>query len=245
MDNTLHLTACCRTNTGIQRVKNEDVCIADLESRCFLVADGMGGNAGGDVASGIFQQVATDLFTAGQTTSIEQCQLLVQKCFQHANREILTQATGNPVLTGMGCTAELLTFHDDLYLLGHVGDSRTYRFHAGELQQLTRDHSLVQQQLDRGDINRSEAQKSSFKNVLLQAVGTNAELTADIVIDKVQPGNIFLLCTDGLHAMIDFDEILPVLAFDAPLELKAEMLVNMANDAGGKDNISVTLVQVG
>lgn len=244
MNNTLHLSACCRTDPGLHRTTNEDACLADLEHRYFLVADGMGGHAGGDVASGIFQRVATRILGKGQTVLQQERLAQVHTCFSRANAEIIAQASGNPVLTGMGCTAELLTFQNNTFILGHIGDSRTYRFQQGELQQLTKDHSLVQQQLDRGDISSKEAMKSRFKNVLLQAVGTSPELTADIISDKVQPGTIFLLCTDGLHSMISIDEIRPVLAFDAPLELKAEMLVNMANDAGGKDNITVTLVEV-
>lgn len=219
--------------------------MADLEQCCFLVADGMGGNAGGDVASGIFKEVATQLFNEGETLSQLECKTRVQNCFRYANRDIIDQASGNPVLTGMGCTAELLTFYGNFFILGHVGDSRTYSFHGGELQQLTKDHSLIQQQLDRGDISTTEAQESRFKNVLLQAVGSAPDLNPDIVCGEVLPETIFLLCTDGLHSMLSPDEISPVLAFDAPLELKAEMLVNMANDAGGKDNVSVALVAAG
>lgn len=243
MNNTLHLSACCKTDPGLHRAKNEDVCLTDPEHRYFLVADGMGGNAGGDVASGIFQRAVTRILGKDQTVLQQERLAQVHNCFSRANAEIIAQASGNPVLTGMGCTAELLTFHDDTFILGHVGDSRTYRFQEGELQQITKDHSLVQQQLDRGEISSTEAKKSKFKNVLLQAVGTSPELTADIISERVQPGTIFLLCTDGLHSMISVNEIQPVLAFDAPLELKAEMLVNMANDAGGKDNITVTLVE--
>ena len=244
MVKNLQLAACCKTDPGLLRSHNEDVCLANVEQRYFMVADGMGGSAGGEVASALFQKVASEVFSIDNHLSFEESLARVKGCFTLANTKILDQATDNPVLAGMGCTAELLTFHGNMFVLGHVGDSRTYRFYDNTLEQITKDHSFVQQQLDRGDISKSQAEKSRFKNILLQAVGTTSRLTVDVTSGQVLPATLFLLCTDGLHSMIAENEIEPVLNFDAPLDLKAEMLVNMANDAGGKDNISVTLVEV-
>lgn len=244
MKNSHTLSACCKTDTGLLRSKNEDVCMANLENCCFLVADGMGGVSGGEVASGLFRETAAKIFSEGKTLSLRESREQVESCFSRANAEIFALANENPGLTGMGCTAELLTFHDDLFILGHVGDSRTYRFYDNKLEQITKDHSLIQHQLDRGEITSSQARKSKLKNIVLRAVGTNPMVTADIISGETLPATIFLLCSDGLHSMLTVEEICPVMAFDAPLDFKAEMLVNMANDAGGEDNITVTLVEV-
>lgn len=244
MVTSLQLAACSKTDRGMVRSQNEDVCLANVEQRCFMVADGMGGSAGGEVASALFHKVVSEIFSSENPRSFEESLARVKRCFSLANTKILEQATDNPVLAGMGCTAELLTLHENMFVLGHVGDSRTYRFYDDTLQQITKDHSLVQQQLDRGVISRGQAEKSRFKNILLQAVGTKSQLTVDITSGQILPATLFLLCTDGLHSMVGEKEIGPVLNYDAPLDLRAQMLVNMANDAGGKDNISVTLVEL-
>lgn len=129
-------------------------------------------------------------------------------------------------------------------ILGHVGDSRSYVFRDGILSQLTQDHSLVQEQLNQGFITPAQAEKSRFRNVLLRAVGVDAQLKVDITSGRIYPGDIFLLCTDGLHGLLSNDAIVAILAHHIPLSLRADMLINMANNAGGNDNISVTLAEI-
>ena len=148
------------------------------------------------------------------------------------------------VADGMGCTAETLTFCRDRFVLGHVGDSRTYLFRDGILTQLTKDHSLVQSHIDQGLLSRQEARKSRFLNILLRVVGNSEKMAVDLSCGDLRPGDTFLLCSDGLHGMVEDNALQPVLAYDAPLDLKAEMLVNMANDAGGRDNVTVVLAFV-
>lgn len=240
----MRLIASSKTDKGLQRHNNEDTCAVNMASRFCMVADGMGGQAGGELASTLFMEAATVTFHDTSELTEDQCSILVKAAFDLANAKILAYAEAHPSYAGMGCTAEILTFSRDRFVLGHVGDSRTYLYRDGRLQQLTKDHSLVESQVDRGILSRQEAQHSRFKNVLLQAVGNSKDMAVDIRSGDLRSGDIFLLCTDGLHGMVENDEILPILAFDAPLDLKTKMLINMANDAGGKDNITVVLALV-
>jgi protein phosphatase len=153
-------------------------------------------------------------------------------------------ARENPGHQGMGCTAELITFDDGDYVLGHVGDSRTYLLRHGQLRQITHDHSLVQEELDKGLINRDEARKVSFRNVILRAVGVSKNLSVDLLSGKTMDGDIFLLCSDGLTDMIDDDVIRETMSLEADLYSRGERLIELANAAGGNDNITVVLCQV-
>ncbi len=240
----MRINACSKTDPGLKRSRNEDVCASDIVRRSFMVADGMGGVAGGDVASALFLKTVGQSFASEEAIAVQQGMEQVRATFLLANSKILAHADVTPAHKGLGCTAELLTLCQDNIVLGHVGDSRTYCFRKGCLNQLTRDHSMVQEQVDLGLITREQANKSKMRNVLTRAVGINAQLTVDISSQAVCPGDIYLLATDGLHGMVDDQEILQVLAFSAPLSLKAEMLINMANDAGGRDNVSVTLLEI-
>jgi len=244
MNDTLRIHACSKTDRGLQRPQNEDVCAADAARHAYLVADGMGGDAGGEVASSLFLLAVDETFPPGNTLTESTGRTLVKAAFSLANEKILAHAAITPEHKGLGCTAELLLLCRDGIILGHVGDSRTYCFHGGRLEQLTIDHSMVQEQVALGLLTQREARYSKFRNVLTRAVGITDQLVIDISSHKVQAGDIYLLCTDGLHGMVDDEELLSILAFDAPLSLKAEMLINMANDAGGKDNISVTLLEI-
>lgn len=264
------IESCCKTDIGLKRSQNEDVCAADADLNFFLVADGMGGAARGDVASKLFVSSVKQVFSrpsptqpslkerfyacfeeGGETLDYQKNKLLdsikekVYSCFEKTNRAIHEHIRKIPAHEGMGCTAELLTFWNEYYIIGHVGDSRSYIFSAQQpLRQLTKDHSLVQAQVDSGNLPADQAKTSRLKNVLTKAIGVAKHQEMDLISGRVQPGDIFLLCSDGLYNMLPDEEIEEVLAFDGPLELKAEILVNLANEAGGKDNISVTLVAI-
>lgn len=238
------IKACCKTDTGLVREKNEDVCYADTEQHCYLVADGMGGQAGGEIASSLFRQATDEIFSDTSPTTLETAIARLQSCFTLAHKKIHQEVLEKPELIGMGCTADLLTFYEDHFLLGHVGDSRTFLYSRDKLAQLTTDHSLLHEQISQGVITSEEAEKSRFRNVLLQAVGVDMQLDVDIITGQVESGSQFLLCSDGLYTMVREEELISVLAYDAPPQLKAEILINMANDNGGKDNIAVTLIAV-
>ena len=144
----------------------------------------------------------------------------------------------------MGCTAELMAFSGDKFILGHMGDSRTYRLKNGQLKQLSQDHSLVQEQLDKGLITPEEARKHTMKNVILRAVGVDETPALDLVRGNLSAGDLFLLCSDGLTDMVEDADILAVLASTAPLTQKAEKLIELAKSAGGHDNITVVLIEI-
>jgi PPM family protein phosphatase len=244
MEKSVAVHACSKTHPGIKRQRNEDTCAADIIHRSFMVADGMGGTAGGEVASALFLEAVCETFVCKDEIAVQQGIDLVRNTFLLANSKIQKHAAINRSHKGLGCTAELLTLCGDQVVLGHVGDSRTYCLHNHRLTQLTLDHSIVQEQIDLGLITEDQAKKSRLRNVLTRAVGVGSQLAIDITCYPACLGDIYLLCTDGLYGMVGDEEILPVLGFDAPLSLKAEILINLANEAGGKDNVSVTLVEI-
>ncbi len=244
MDMGTRLIVCSKTDRGLRRRNNEDTCAVNAACHFCMVADGMGGQAGGELASALFLEAVSAIFHDQTELTEEQGSSRVKSAFDLANARILAYAEANPSFAGMGCTAEILTFCRDRFVLGHVGDSRTYLFRDGALTQLTKDHSLVQSQIDQGLLSQQEARNSRLLNILLRAVGNSEKMAVDLSCGDLRPGDIFLLCSDGLHGMVEDNAMQPVLAYDAPLDLKAEMLVNMANDAGGKDNVTVVLAFV-
>lgn len=244
MNHSIRVAAYSKTDPGLKRPDNQDVCGADVARGFFMVADGMGGVAGGEIASALFLAAVTETFATPQEITVEEGRERVRAAFLLANAKIQAHAAATPAHKGLGCTAELLILCQDHIVLGHVGDSRTYCFRQGLINKLTVDHSLVQEQVDRGILSWEQAERSNLRNVLTRAVGIDAQIIVDIACRQVQPGDIYLLATDGLHGMVDDWEIIPILGYDAPLSFKADILINMANDAGGGDNTSVTLVEI-
>lgn len=239
------VSACCRTDQGRVRANNEDSCLTDIDHHLFLLADGMGGAAGGEQASSLFTATVSAHYSLPPPdNSPELIRNRIRESFYLANNIILDHATKDLSLKGMGCTGELLSFHNDMYAIGHVGDSRCYRLRGDKLNRLTRDHSLLQQQLDLGLISKREDKHTQLGNVLMRAIGVSPRLEVDTRCGKLQAGDLFLICSDGLYNMVSEADIAMVLSFNSPLELKADILVTMANEAGGKDNITVVLVEV-
>lgn len=232
-----------KTDQGLHRTKNEDAILVDQDRGFCLVADGIGGSAAGEVASQMFAKTALEVFSTDQRTGNAGADP-VQTAFQIANDRILAYAQNTPACKGMGCTAELLALRENYFVLGHMGDSRTYRLRKGVLKRLTKDHSLVQDQLEQGLITKEEARHHSFKNVILRAVGIQKNPSLDILRGNTFPGDVFLLCSDGLSDMIADNEIKTHLASSEDIKKKVTALIDAANASGGKDNISVVLVQI-
>lgn len=184
------------------------------------------------------------VFLANKNPSKEKTLENVQKTFQLANTTILNFVVQNSIHRGMGCTAELIAFFDEGFVLGHIGDSRTYRVREGSLKQLTKDHSLVQDQIDHGILTPDQARDHSLKNVIFRAAGAEENLALDLINGKIYPGDLFLLCSDGLTDMIEDDLIRRVLLSVDSLSQKTEKLIELANFAGGKDNITVVLSEI-
>jgi protein phosphatase len=233
-----------KTDTGLKRKNNEDVFSLCPEQDFCLAADGMGGAAAGEVASKIFAETAAEIFSDNTDRSEKGILYRVQKAYSLANEKILEHVTFHPSHRGMGCTAELLAFFDEGFILGHIGDSRTYRLRNGQLEQLTLDHTLVQQQLQEGLITSDQAKNHPMRNVIYRAVGIKEELTIDLLTGKVHPDDLFLLCSDGLTDMIQDDQIQDILCSDIDINQKAQNLIESAKVAGGTDNITVVLVAI-
>ncbi len=233
-----------RTDTGLVRSNNEDTFMLDPEMVYCLVADGMGGAAAGEMASLIFAQTTAELFSYPKPGTEQELVDRVQAAFRDANDRILDHVASHPEHKGMGCTAELLAFTDTGYVIGHMGDSRTYRLRQGSLKQLTKDHSLVQDQIDQGLITEEQARSHRMRNIILRAVGVRPSPALDTLRGPIFSGDLFLLCSDGLTDLIEDRDILRVLLPDGHIASKADRLVDMANAAGGKDNITVVLAQV-
>lgn len=233
-----------RTDAGLKRSHNEDAYLEHAETGLLVVADGMGGAAAGEVASGIFIDTVLEVFDKKNDNTYKETLALVKKSFEIANKRILEHVKLHPSHKGMGCTAELMAFFNGGYVLGHVGDSRTYLYRDGKLVQITKDHSLVQVQIDMGVISEIEARTQSHKNIILRAVGVNESLDIDIRGIKFHPGDIFLLCSDGLTDMVENEVIQEVLSTPTCLETKVEGLIELAKVVGGEDNITVVLGQI-
>jgi len=233
-----------KSDIGLKRPNNEDSYVLKPEKGLLVVADGMGGAAAGEVASQIFTETALEVFSDVAGQSDQETLQLVQETFRLANERILNHVRENPHHQGMGCTAELIAFFNQSYVVGHVGDSRTYLFREGQLKQLTRDHSLIQDQIDQGLISRSEARRHSLRNIILRSVGVNERLAVDLIRAKSLPVDLFLLCSDGLTDMVDDASIQEVLVAPLGLEQKVEKLIELAKSAGSYDNITAVLCQV-
>ncbi len=243
------------TDPGRVRGHNEDCVESRPEIGVVVLADGMGGYNAGEVASGM----ATSLIAAGlangwtkpllkgknreQATAYSQ-QLLKEEVAK-ANHAIFEASQKDPQCAGMGTTLVACLFYDNFLTVGHIGDSRLYRMRNDALEQVTRDHSLLQEQIDSGLISKEDARSSHNKNLVTRAVGIDPEVETEVGSYEVLEGDIYLLCSDGLNDMIEDEEIqMTLIALRSNLDLTAQQLVQAANDAGGRDNISVMLIKV-
>lgn len=233
-----------RTDRGQLRQRNEDSLGIDERLGVAVVADGMGGLAHGDLASSVaVTAVIEHLQAAGHAPDIA----ALSAALSVANRRVHESAQAAATL--MGTTAVLLALDHDRCLIAHVGDSRAYRFHRGELSLLTRDHSMVQDMVERGLLSAAAARQSPSRNVITRAVGLDAAFEPDVQEVQIAPDDLVLLCSDGLWDMLDDERIAAVLAGcgagRAGLERVVDTLVDEANETGGLDNITVVLARAG
>lgn len=238
------LNSTAATHVGLVRTNNEDAYLAMPDVGVFALSDGMGGAAAGEIASRCFIEIVQAILANGVPVSAAEKCRQVEEVFIDSNRRILKHAANNPDDWGMGCTADLLAFADRRYIIGHVGDSRVYLLRRQCLSQLTRDHSLVQLQVDQGVLTPAEARTHPRKNIILRAVGTDASVFPDILEGEALDHDIFLLCSDGLTDMVEDSLIQRILSSAARLQQKADGLIEAALAAGGSDNVTVVLCQV-
>jgi serine/threonine protein phosphatase PrpC len=233
-----------KSDRGLKRTNNEDCFMVRSDLNFCLVADGMGGAAAGEIASRIFAETTLEIFSSSIDRSEKNIIELVQRAFNFANEKILSHVKKNPHHKGMGCTAELMAFSDKGFVIGHMGDSRTYCLRDGQLKQLTMDHSFVQNQIDQGLISLAEARNHPLRNVILRAVGIKKNLALDLIRGITFPGDLFLLCSDGLSDIVDDGLIQNILFSTSTLLKKVEKLIESAKTAGGYDNITVVLADI-
>jgi protein phosphatase len=237
------------TDRGRVRNNNEDSVSLDESAGLMVLADGMGGYNAGEVASGmvtsfIQRELGQWLHEAGPEVSDREVRRAMDVCVDNANRAIFNAAHADPQFAGMGTTLVVGVFRGGRLLLGHIGDSRGYRWREGHLVQLTRDHSLLQEQIDAGLISPEQAARSPQKNLVTRAVGVEDVVLLEAHAHAVHPDDWFLLCSDGLSDMLDDSQIAAVLSAYPQIDKAAPALIDAANQAGGRDNIAVILVAV-
>jgi serine/threonine protein phosphatase PrpC len=236
------------TDVGRARDNNEDSVAVDESVGLAVLADGMGGYNAGEVASNMLtsfikSELGRWLKEAGSGAESTDVRRAMDICVDNANRAIFNAANTNPRYAGMGTTLVLAVFREDMLMLGHVGDSRAYRLRNGQLAQVTRDHSLLQEQLDAGLLTPEEAVFSSNRNLVTRAVGVEDTVMLELHQHEVQPGDVYLLCSDGLSDMLDDDALAQLLLSHPSLSEAAQALIDAANDMGGKDNIAIVLAR--
>jgi PPM family protein phosphatase len=242
------------TDNGKVRSHNEDSVLVSPALGLAVLADGMGGYNAGEVASGM----ATSLIGEGLTKAFAErspgdkvaaggywAQEAIIQEVRHANEAVYNAAQSQPQYAGMGTTLVMALFYGDTMTAAHLGDSRLYRLRGGEFSQVTRDHSLLQEQIDSGMITASEAKLSGNRNLVTRALGVDPDVLPEICDHAIETGDLYLFCSDGLNDMVDdADLALTLQSLSANLQLCATQLVTMANDNGGRDNVSVILARV-
>ena len=234
------------TDPGLVRDNNEDSVAVDHEHGVAVLADGMGGYNAGEVASAmatsfVKNELGQWIGEGGNEASGREIKRAMEICVDNANRSIFNAANASSMYAGMGTTLVLGLFVGQRVLVGHVGDSRCYRFRQGQLQQITRDHSLLQEQLDAGLISPEQAMFATHKNLVTRALGVEDTVLLEVNEFRMDDGDVYLFCSDGLTDMVTDDQIALILEGTATLEEKGKTLVDTANEAGGRDNISVIL----
>jgi protein phosphatase len=243
------------TDTGRVREHNEDAIGSIGDIGLMVLADGMGGYNAGEVASGIAVQIVMNLAAEGANreerddidphSGMMRQSIVLRDAIYRANKIIYQTAQSQTNCEGMGTTIVACLFYDDKISIAHVGDSRAYRMRGGQLDQVTLDHSLLQELVDRGFYSAEEAQRSTNRNYVTRALGVEPTVEVEVHEYDVLPDDIYLLCSDGLCDMVEDDDIhLTISTFNASLDVVGQQLVDLANDHGGRDNVSVMLAQV-
>jgi len=253
MNNSDSIDYAAQTDVGLTRLHNEDAIAICPESAMAILADGMGGYNAGEVASAIAIKVIKDyindkingflsLLIPHQADELRE---IVEQAVELANNTILNTALNEPQFMGMGTTLVMSLCYRDMLVVAHVGDSRAYRYRKGQLTQITRDHSVVQEQIDAGMISAESAQYSDIKNLVTRAVGVAFPVDVEINLHQIEVGDIYMLCSDGLSDMLNMQKLQAILQKDEmTLQGMCAEFVSQANQEGGRDNISVILFRI-
>ena len=231
-----------QTNEGKIRTSNEDSFVTNPDTGLFVVADGMGGHAAGEIASHI-AATGLDAWVAAHTKG-DPAEML-QAGAADANARVFEAQRENRALAGMGSTLTAILIRDMRYYIAHVGDSRAYRQRSGVLEQLTRDHSLVWHLYENGVLEKGDLSKHPQKNLITRSIGSHPQVDIDLETGEGKPGDVYLLCSDGLTDGVPDEEISNALSAASKHPQKiADALVDAANDAGGPDNITVVVIRL-
>lgn len=232
------------TDKGLIRPHNEDALLVETPSGVFAVADGMGGHAAGEVASHLaIEAIGDSLRDRNQNGELSVPELLLQ-AVEEANQRIANRMEERPECRGMGTTVVVAVVNGGQFWVAHVGDSRAYLLRDGNLRQITTDHSFVNELVRLGMLSREQAARDPRRNVVTRALGSGTVVVPDIQQELLQPGDLVLLCSDGLNTMLGDKRISDLLAAPAgDLQGVCERLVAAANEAGGEDNITVVVLQ--
>ena len=244
----MNYTFCSQIDPGRVRANNEDSVAVDAVTQLAVLADGMGGYNAGEIASHmattlITQELGQWLSEAGPQARSSAVRRAIETAVGHANRAIFKASQASAHCAGMGTTLVLAVFRNQRLLVAHIGDSRCYRMRGGTLMQITKDHSLLQEQLDAGWLTPEQAANSPIKNLVTRALGVENQVRLELHEHAVQSGDIYLMCSDGLSDMLDDAALSDVLRQDSVLAKMADTLVAHANEMGGRDNIAVVLAQ--
>ena len=242
------------SDVGRKRKSNEDSFHIDPARGLFIVADGMGGHVAGEVASKLAVDTIQEFLRISDADSeitwpFEFDENLtaggnrIQAAIQLANREIVRHMQAQEDTRGMGTTVVTAVVADDSCTIGHVGDSRAYLIRGGQIRQLTRDHTFVNEQVEKGFMSRAEAEKHPARNILTRAVGSTEELNVELSETALASGDRILLCSDGLSSMVEDQAILKAVEEHPDLDEACKSLVALANESGGWDNITAVLIQ--
>jgi PPM family protein phosphatase len=234
-------SAAALSDLGRKRTSNEDAYGYSVERGVYVVCDGMGGAAAGEVASSLAVDELMRLLAGA--SQLDSPPAEAERAIAAANQAIFSRARRNHKLSGMGTTMVLLLIEERRAWLLNVGDSRGYRLRGQQLEQITVDHSHVEEQVRIGRMSRAEAERSPLRNVITRALGTQNEVTPDVFELETQPDDLFLLCSDGLTRELSDPLLESLLRLDLPLDQLCARLVSAANKAGGQDNITCLLVR--
>ena len=256
MNDRAPLDVASLSHPGMVRTHNEDSVFVDGDAGLAVLADGMGGSSAGEVASGIAVNVIStgmlqelnsgrELSKVDISSGLTHAALLLQQQIALANKGIYEAAQQRPECAGMGTTLVATVFFQNRVSIGHIGDSRCYRLRADKFEQLTHDHSLLQEQIDSGMLTLEQAKYSLNKNLVTRALGIEAVVPADIAEYRVEAEDVYVLCSDGLTDMVDAEIVREIVAAKrSDLAEAAAELIDVANQNGGRDNVSVVVVRV-
>jgi protein phosphatase len=240
----MRFSCAARTDVGVVRSGNEDTYLMANDRGLFIVADGMGGHAAGEVASDMATRIIAEEFHPVRGMSDDELMSQLVASIRAANDAIFRRTLSEHDKRGMGTTTTVLDLLPRRYLIGQVGDSRAYLLRGGVLSQLTKDHSYVQEQVDAGRLTPEEARVHPYANVITRCVGSSSDVVPDLYLGTLEADDLLLLASDGLTGMLDDEDVRQILSAGPGLEEIVDALIAGANHRGGLDNVTVILVRI-